>query len=59
MLEPYITERRVKICAQDIVTVLGQENPFITKCTPALQTALKDLGMLHSQFVWLIYITEE
>ncbi len=46
MLEPYITERRVKISAQDIVTILGQENPFLSKCTLALQAELKDLGMV-------------
>ena len=48
MLDPYITLRRIKITKEDIITILGQENPFLTKCTEKTQEQLKEWGMYRS-----------
>ena len=48
MLDPYITARRVHITKEDIITILGQENPFTTKCTEKTQEQLKEIGIKFS-----------
>ena len=48
VLDPYITLRRIKITKDDIITILGQENPFLTKCTEKTQEQLKQWGMCQS-----------
>ncbi|XP_048464605.1 RNA cytosine C(5)-methyltransferase NSUN2 [Rhincodon typus] len=44
-LNPYINERIIKICIEDVMVLLTQENPFIGKLTSEPQKQAKKLSM--------------
>jgi len=41
---PFMKKRRVKIVKEDIVTILCQENPFLSKISHATREQLEQLG---------------
>ncbi|XP_059509898.1 RNA cytosine C(5)-methyltransferase NSUN2 isoform X2 [Stegostoma tigrinum] len=44
-INPYINERIIKICIEDVMVLLTQENPFIGKLTSEPQKQAKKLSM--------------
>lgn len=44
-MDPFLKSRRISIGTEDVVAILSQENPFITKCTPGTQEQLNPLGV--------------
>ena len=56
VLKPYVTKRRIAITKEDIITVLGEEAPFLHKTTETFQEEMNKLG---TYCVLIVLISDE